>query len=279
VTPLRALSCTSLLAASLGLGCLTWKPLARDQSLPSPERVVASQAAQLFPGTVSEGGLDCKAGRCDQWFRVRADQVGVLRAEARIEGLAERAVARLSLQSGSGTLAQAVSSDGLPLRVESAVEPGLYAVLVQAGGGPVRYAVETALEHASTPPLQPGSSDSPHRYPMLDRATGRLVHPQPGECLAKVEAREYFYEVKRAIFQQWELPAGVAPDQTVNLRLRIAESGELLDATLAAGADSRLAASALEAVRRAAPFPRMSSEARCLDGTEVDASFRNPGGR
>jgi hypothetical protein len=111
---------------------------------------------------------------------------------------------------------------------------------------------------------------------MLDRTTGRLVHPQPGECLAKVEAREYFYEVKRAIFKQWELPAGSAPDQTVDLRLRIAESGELLEAALAAGADSQLAASALEAVRRAAPFPRMSSEARCLDGIEVMASFRNP---
>jgi hypothetical protein len=270
VTPLRALSCTSLLAASLGLGCFTWKPLARDQSLPDPEQVVASQAAQLLPGTVSEGGLDCKAGRCDQWFRVRVERVGVLRVEARIEGLAERAVARLFLQNSSGkTLAQAVSSDGLPLRVESAVEPGPYAVLLQTGGGPVRYGVETALEETSPPSLQPGSFDP---GPMHDRATARLVE----ECLEKVEARRYFDEVKHSIFWHWDLPAGLAPGQTVDILIRIAESGDLLEATLAAAEESALAASALEAVRRAAPFPPMPSEARCLAGIALDGRFGNP---
>ena len=160
MTPLRAISTSSLLAASLGLGCFSWEPWARDQSLTDPELVVASGAVHLDPGASSAGALDCKAGRCDQWFRVRVRHGGVLRVEARVEGLADKAVARLFLQDVSGKiLAEARSSEGLPLRVEQAAEPGHYAVLLQAGGGPVRYAVETALEQTSTPSLEPGSSD------------------------------------------------------------------------------------------------------------------------
>jgi hypothetical protein len=146
VTPQRAFSASLLFAASLGVACFAWEPMARDQSLPDPELVVASGAVQLDPGESSAGSLDCKAGRCDQWFRVRIDGSAVLRVEARVEGLAERAVARLFLQDGRGnTLAEAGSSEGLPLRVEHAVGPGPYAVLLQAGGGPVTYRVEVAL--------------------------------------------------------------------------------------------------------------------------------------
>ena len=135
------------LAASLGLGCFTWKAWAPDQSPRDPAEVAPSRAIHLQPGDGSAGGLDCKAGRCDQWFRVDVDRSGVLRVGAQVEGLAERAVARLFLQDGSGnSLAQATSRDGLPLRVESPVEPGPYAVLLQAGGGPVVFSLDTALE-------------------------------------------------------------------------------------------------------------------------------------
>ena len=146
--PLRASAVLGLpLVASLALGCFTWKAWAPDQSPRDPAEVAASRAIHLRPGEDGAGGLDCKAGRCDQWFRVDVDRSGVLRVEAQVEGLAERAVARLFLQDGSGnTLVQATSRDGLPLRVEGPVEPGPYAVLLQAGGGPVIFRLYTALE-------------------------------------------------------------------------------------------------------------------------------------
>lgn len=144
MTSPRRFAVPLLLAASLGVGCFTWDAWAPDQAPPDPEQVAPSRAVQLMPGQSSSGALDCKAGRCEQWFRVRVDDSGVLRVEARIEGLAERAVARLFLQDGSGrTLAVARSGEGLPLRVEGIVEPGAYAVLLQAGGGPLIYTVET----------------------------------------------------------------------------------------------------------------------------------------
>jgi hypothetical protein len=136
-----------LLAAGFGLACLTWEPWSRDQSLPDPAEVRASGAVRLQPGDSKAGDLDCKAGRCDQWFRLDVARSGVLRVEVGVSGLADRAIARLFLQDGSGkTLVKVLSTEGLPLRVEWPVEPGPYAVLVEAGGGPVLYSLETALE-------------------------------------------------------------------------------------------------------------------------------------
>lgn len=136
-----------LLVASLALGCFTWTAWSRDQSPRDPEEVAASRAIHLRPGEDSAGGLDCKGGRCDQWFRVDVDRSAVLRVEAQVEGLTEGAVARLFLQDGTGkNLGQATSRDGLPLRVEGYVEPGPYAVLLQAGGGPIVFRLDTALE-------------------------------------------------------------------------------------------------------------------------------------
>lgn len=136
-----------LFAALLALGCFSWDPWAPDQAPPDPEKVAASRAIHLQPGSGSAGKLDCKAGLCDQWFRVDVDRSAALRVEAQLQGLGEGAVARLFLQDGTGrNLGQATSRDGLPLRVESYVEPGPYAVLLQAGGGLVVFSVSTVLE-------------------------------------------------------------------------------------------------------------------------------------
>jgi hypothetical protein len=142
---LRLLAVAWLLGAS---GCLAWDPWVPDQELPAPESVEGSRAVALRPGEPPRAGsLDCKGGRCEQWFRVDVDGSGELRVEAGVEGLAERAVARLFLQDGTGRgLARALSSEGLPLRVAAPVEPGPYAVLLQVGGGPVVWSVGAAFE-------------------------------------------------------------------------------------------------------------------------------------
>jgi hypothetical protein len=129
-------------------GCVFWDPWTPDQQLPDPAEVEPSRAVALLPGEPARaGGLDCKGGRCEQWFRVDVGAAGELSVEAGVEGLAERAVARLFLQDGSGqTLARALSGEGLPLRAAASVEPGPYAVLLQVGGGPVIWRVQALLE-------------------------------------------------------------------------------------------------------------------------------------
>lgn len=145
---MRALRLAAAAASLAVSACVVWDPWTPDQSLPDPETVEASRAVALRPGEPARAGsLDCKGGHCEQWFRVDVQEPGELRVEAGLEGLAERAIARLFVQDGTGrTLARAVSGEGLPLRAAAPVEPGPHAVLLQAGGGPVIWSVGAALE-------------------------------------------------------------------------------------------------------------------------------------
>jgi hypothetical protein len=145
VTAPRILPVLGLLLLS---GCLTWSPWTPDQSPPDPETAPPSRAISLRLGASQSGDLDCAAAaRCQQWFRVDAPRAGVLRLEVQLVGLREGAIARLVLQDGEGrSVGRASSADGLPLRVESAVERGVHAVLLQAGGGAVGYTIAAAFE-------------------------------------------------------------------------------------------------------------------------------------
>jgi hypothetical protein len=143
------LRASTLLAALLALAsaCVGWDPWVPDQSLPDPAQAPPSRAVALRPPASHAGQLDCKAGSCEQWFRVDVDHPGQLQLAVDVQGLGPGAIARLFLQdAGGATLASARSADGLPLRAESAVEPGPYAVLVQIGGGLVIYQLEAALQ-------------------------------------------------------------------------------------------------------------------------------------
>ena len=139
-----ALSVVCALAAQ---GCLSWNPWTKNQAPPDPSTVRPSQAIRVNPPAHKTGDLDCASKRCDQWFRVDVDRTGVLRVEAGVDGLASTSIARLVLQDGSGnSLAQASSRDGLPLWVKAPVEPGPYAVLLQAGGGAVTWSLAADVE-------------------------------------------------------------------------------------------------------------------------------------
>lgn len=141
---LRIVSALTLLAVS---GCFAWNPWVPEDPLPDPATLEASRARTLRPGEPPLGGaLDCKGGRCQQWFRIDLAEPGALRIEARIDGLVEPARARLFLQDGLGTtLGSARSSEGLPLVVESPVVNGPHAVLLQVGGGPVAFHIEASF--------------------------------------------------------------------------------------------------------------------------------------
>lgn len=144
---LRAATALLFLLA-LGSGaCVGWDPWVPDQSLPDPATAPPSRAVALRPPASHAGQLECKAGRCEQWFRVEVEHPGRLRLSVDVQGLGPGAIARLFLQDAGGvTLASARSADGLPLVAESEVQPGPHAVLVQIGGGLVIYQLEAALE-------------------------------------------------------------------------------------------------------------------------------------
>jgi len=90
------------------------------------------------------------------------------------------------------------------------------------------------------------------------------------------EAVRYFYDVESRIFDQWELPADVEPDNSVKVRFILAESGHVSSAEVVQSSDPALNESVLAAIHRAEPFPEMSHQAKCLDGQPLFGTFRNP---
>jgi hypothetical protein len=147
VTSPRKLPTLALVCLVSGFGCFGWAPWLPDEAPPDPSTLPPSRALRVRPPGEESGQLDCASRRCEQWIRVDVDRPGVLRVEARLDGLAGGVIARLFLQDGTGErLAQASSLDGLPLWVRAPVEPGPYAVLLQAGGGAVSWSLAAELE-------------------------------------------------------------------------------------------------------------------------------------
>jgi TonB family protein len=94
--------------------------------------------------------------------------------------------------------------------------------------------------------------------------------------MSNPEAVQYFYDVELRIFEQWILPADVEPDNSVNVRFILAESGHVSSAEVVQSSDPALNESVLAAIHRAEPFPEMSAEASCLSRLPIVGTFRNP---
>jgi TonB family protein len=95
------------------------------------------------------------------------------------------------------------------------------------------------------------------------------------ECTERSEVRNYLAEVERRTYDRWVLPPGIDPDQQVVLRFALDAAGSAVAVSVAKSSDNALGASAVDALRAAAPFPPMSGEVRCLAGISIRATFTN----
>ena len=84
------------------------------------------------------------------------------------------------------------------------------------------------------------------------------------------------FEVKDRTIGRWVLPPGLSSDQTVTLRFNLDAAGSASRVSLVDATDNALGASAVDALRAAAPFPPMPSDARCLSQVPIVATFSNP---
>jgi TonB family protein len=96
------------------------------------------------------------------------------------------------------------------------------------------------------------------------------------ECFARPEVKSYLGSVQDKTLDRWILPPGVNADQTVTLRFKIDAAGSASNVSLVRASDNALGASAVDALRAAAPFPPMPDEARCLARVPITATFSNP---
>jgi hypothetical protein len=97
-----------------------------------------------------------------------------------------------------------------------------------------------------------------------------------GDCFARPEVKEYWSAIQTRMYARWVLPPNVPGNQEVQLRFQLDAAGSAQQVQLVPGGDGRLGASAVDALRSAAPFPPMGDRVRCLAGAPIVGTFRNP---
>ncbi len=95
-------------------------------------------------------------------------------------------------------------------------------------------------------------------------------------CLNQDAVRAYFEDIHGRVMKQWVIPRGMQADHRVDVRFRIAPSGELLFAKVSSSTSEKLEESVLRAVNDVAPFPRVPDEATCITNYNLSAGFSNP---
>ena len=117
----------------------------------------------------------------------------------------------------------------------------------------------------------PDLPSQPYRH-RIDPA----LPPAVKECLSRDAVESYASALHEEIIHRWRVPRGSEADQRVTVRLRIAETGELLLAELASEQRDAFSDSVLRAVQESAPFPPMDPDVRCLANEVLCATFSNP---
>jgi hypothetical protein len=97
-----------------------------------------------------------------------------------------------------------------------------------------------------------------------------------GDCFARPEVKQYWSSIQSRMYARWVLPPNVPGNQEVQLRFQLDAAGSAQNVQLVPGGDGRLGASAVDALRSAAPFPPMGDRVRCLAGAPIIGTFRNP---
>jgi len=95
-------------------------------------------------------------------------------------------------------------------------------------------------------------------------------------CVSRPEVQSYIASVESRVLQRWVLPPGVDLDRKVTLRFSLDVAGSPSQVELVRAEDNALGASAIDALRSAAPFPPLPEKARCLAQRAITGTFTNP---
>jgi TonB family protein len=95
-------------------------------------------------------------------------------------------------------------------------------------------------------------------------------------CMQRQEVQDYLAVVRERTLSRWVLPPGVDAGRRVTLRFRVDAAGSASDVSVVRADDNSLGASAVDALRAAAPFPPMPDDVRCLSQVPITGTFSNP---
>jgi TonB family protein len=110
------------------------------------------------------------------------------------------------------------------------------------------------------------------------QGAGNVAPISKSSCLENPAVQSYLGDVKIRTLERWVLPPGVDAGSTVTLRFQLDVAGSASRVSIVAAEDNALGASAVDALRAAAPFQPMSDEVRCLARVPIVGTFSNPVG-
>ncbi len=84
------------------------------------------------------------------------------------------------------------------------------------------------------------------------------------ECTSKPEVQAYIKQIQSRMYQRWSPPNDASAQGKVLLRFKLDSSGSVMASDLESASDSRVGATALDALRAASPFAAMPEAVRCL---------------
>jgi TonB family protein len=153
--------------------------------------------------------------------------------------------------------------------------------LVIGGGSSVREGILSNRDVAGSPDGAPlANVDTAIGEGMLrgSGGTGSSIEPagSGAACFERPEVNAYLGQVQKRVLERWVLPPSVTSDQRVTLSFRLDVAGSATRVSLVKASDNALGASAIDALRSAAPFPPMPEGARCLASTPITGTFTNP---
>jgi TonB family protein len=136
--------------------------------------------------------------------------------------------------------------------------------VVGSPDGALVVSIDTSIGEGMLAGDAPGASDS-----------GVRSNPS---CLQRPAVQSYLEEVRKRTYERWVLPPGVDAGRKVTLRFHLDVAGSASKVAIVSAEDNALGASAVDALRAAAPFPPMPEEVRCLAGQRIKGTFSNPVG-
>jgi TonB-like protein len=96
------------------------------------------------------------------------------------------------------------------------------------------------------------------------------------DCLKRPEVTSYLEQVRERMYTRWNLPSDAPTGQKVLLRFKLDSSGSVMTSELEMSSNATIGATALDALRSAAPFAAMSDRVRCLARQGLKGTFSVP---
>jgi len=90
---------------------------------------------------------------------------------------------------------------------------------------------------------------------------------------ASADYDQYFKQIEKRVRSVWQYPDNVTGLHTLRIRFTVDRAGKLLQAEIMDSTDARLNASAIEAMRRASPFPPLPESIKELAGEPLGIRF------